>query len=311
MDSVASMSTADRVGEALRRSLPRLGPEARAEVEKLLTPEVLATVAAVLAVWVGSHFFGIGEIVDIVLLVAGLAAIGLAVFDGVEEFLAFATLALNAQSESDLDRAGEHFAKAVMSLGVQTVLAVLFRGAPKTWRGGRINPGPPPKFVRGAVSRPPLRSTRSEPKGTGVTWPWGDIVISRLGTRSDRRLAALHESVHRMLTPKVNMLRTFRVSGRFTSYTRSPLSLYLEEAMAEVVAQVGVNGIRGAFSGMSFPVSNGYVTLLRKGVVNRRELYPVLPELAGLIAGGFMIGGELFESRFSPRKPPMNSSECQ
>jgi hypothetical protein len=53
----------------------------------------------------------------------------------VDELLSFATLAINAQTEGDLDQAASHLANAVAILGIQAVLAVLFRGAPKTWRG--------------------------------------------------------------------------------------------------------------------------------------------------------------------------------
>jgi hypothetical protein len=138
--------------------------------------------------------------------------------------------------------------------------------------------------------------------------PWGDITISRLGSKTDRRLAALHEAVHRRLTPKLNVLRRFRVSGRMASYVRSPLSKYLEEALAEAAAQVGANGLRSIFTGVSFPVTNGYVTLLRKGVSGERTLYPVLPELAGLVVGGFLLGGDSYEVRFTAGRPVPNSA---
>src|SRR5205814_3676431 len=100
-------------------SLPRLGPEVREEVEKLLSPESLAIIAAVLGLWVGSHFIGIGEIIDLVLLAAGVFAIGLAVFDGVGELSQFASTALAASGDQDLDRAAMHFANAVSILGIQ------------------------------------------------------------------------------------------------------------------------------------------------------------------------------------------------
>lgn len=311
MDQIATMTSAEKVGEAMKRSLPFLGPQARTEIEALLTPESLTAIAAVLGVWVGSHFVGIGEIVDIVLLAVGVAVIGLAVFDGIEELLAFASGALEAQSDAELDVAARHFAKATAILGVQAVLAVLFRGIPKTWRGGRMNPGAPPSFAKGRVSRPPLRSSRTMPAGDGATRVWGDITISRLGSKTDRRLVALHEAVHRALTPKLNVLRQFRVGGRAASYARSPLSKYLEEALAETVAQVGVNGIRSVFTGISFPVTNGYVTLLRKGVSGGRILYPVIPEFSGLVVGGFLLGGESYEIRFSATPPVPDQAAAQ
>jgi hypothetical protein len=207
--TVVTWSAPEKLGDAMRRSLPRLASGVRAEVEKLLAPEALAVIAAVLGLWVGSHFIGIGEIIDIILLAVGVLAIGLAAFDGVGELAEFSRTAFSAGSDQDLDRASIHFANAVSILGIQAVLAVLFRGAPRTYRGGRIHIGPAPPTTAGRAYRPALRSTRNRPAGSGVTDPWGDIVISRLGTTADRRAAALHENVHRVLTPKLYFLREF------------------------------------------------------------------------------------------------------
>jgi hypothetical protein len=297
------MSTAGNIGEALKRSLSYLAPEARAEIQKLINPETLAIVAAVLVGWVGSHAFGVGEIVDLVLLTLGILAIGLSVFEGIDELYLFAKLAINAASPQDLDAAGKHFARAVAILGIQAILAVLLKGAPKTFRGGRINIGQVPAFVEGPVSRPPLVSTRAMRAGEGATNAWGKIVISRLGTATDRRLAALHENIHRLLTPKLDILRNFRVANRSSSYTRSALSKYLEEALAEMAAQVGVNGVRAGFQGVTFPVKFGYVTLLREVQRGHRVLRPFLPELGGLSVEGFIFGGLAYEIWWTPTEP--------
>jgi hypothetical protein len=304
---VAAWSNADKLGEAMRRSLPRLGPEAREEIEKLLTPEALAVVAGVLVLWVGSHFIGIGEIIDIIVIAVGVFAIGLAVFDGVGELSNFATTALAARREEDLDRAAVHFANAVAILGIQAVLAVLFRGAPRTYRGGRVNVGPPPPVTPGRAYSPSLRSTRTRPPATGATTFWGDIVISRLGTAADRRLVALHESVHRALMPKLYFLRQFRVQNRAASYTRSTLAKYLEEALAETVAQVGVNGVRQVFKGISFPIREKYVTLLRSERIFTPHgveiILPIAPEALGLFAASILVSGMRVDIFLSEGKP--------
>ncbi len=86
--------------------------------------------AGVLVAWIVSHLFAIGEIFDIILLVAGVAAIGYSIFTGMDHLYLFATGAYNARSLPDLDAAADHFAKAVGILGIQAVLAVLFRGRP-------------------------------------------------------------------------------------------------------------------------------------------------------------------------------------
>ncbi len=63
----------------------------------------------------------------------------------------------------------------------------------------------------------------------------------------------------------MNSLREFRANARMTAYQRSGLMKYLEEALAETVAQVKVNGPRASsfIEGLRFPIASGYVTLSR------------------------------------------------
>ena len=58
-----------------------------------------------------------------------------------------------------------------------------------------------------------------------------------------------------------------------------------------MAAQVGVNGVRAGFQGVTFPVKFGYVTLLREVQRGHRVLRPFLPELGGLSVEGFIFGG--------------------
>lgn len=135
-------------------------------------------------------------------------------------------------------------------------------------------------------------------------------MISRLGTSQDRQLAALHESVHRFLTPKLNMLRTFRVSNRASSYARSALSKYLEEALAEAVAQVGVKGFSGVFTGVAFPVKNGYVTIFCEVITKKgRVIRPFMSELGGVCASGFGVNGLRYEIWWSQVRPRLHEVE--
>lgn len=294
------MSSSEKLAEALRRSLPHLGPGLRDEVAKLLSPEALAVMVAVISAWVAAHFIGVGEAVDIILCVVGAFTIGLAVFDGVEEVWKFAEGAFSARSEWDLDEAGKHFAKAVSILGVQAVLAILFKNRPRTYKGNPVEVGAAPRASGGLFApKPGLTSSRQYGAGGGATDSWGQIVISRFGSRTDRRLAALHESVHRFLTPRLNILRSFRIRNRATSYERSAFSKYLEEMVAETFAQVSVNGFSAVFRGISFPIQGRYVTLMRID----RGPRPFLPEVGGLVAGGFSIGGMVFEIWDTPHAP--------
>jgi hypothetical protein len=112
-DQIIELSPEERVAEAIRRAIPLLPAEARSAVEGLLSPASLAIITATLAVWAGSHFFGIGEIVDIILLVTGFAILGRSGWDLGKELWDFARPAVNAKSERELDEAAGHFARAV------------------------------------------------------------------------------------------------------------------------------------------------------------------------------------------------------
>jgi hypothetical protein len=75
---IARMSPADRIAEAMRRALPLLPSDARSVVEAMLRPESIALITGTLVLWAGSHLFGVGEMVDVVLLGAGVLAFGYA-----------------------------------------------------------------------------------------------------------------------------------------------------------------------------------------------------------------------------------------
>jgi hypothetical protein len=159
MELVEGWPFARKLEEALKRALPLLGPEARAQVSALLTPQTLGVMATVLVAWVLSHAVGIGEIIDI--LAVGVVGIGFSVFQGVDELYEFAMGTYKAGTTQDFDVAAGHFAKAVSILGIQAVLAVLLRGAPRTYRGGLKTKGPPTAV--GATHRPTLCWSKFEP----------------------------------------------------------------------------------------------------------------------------------------------------
>lgn len=299
---VARLSDVERVADGIKRGVARLSPALQAQLQALVTPQALAVAAGFFVAWLVSHAVGIGFVVDAVLLSVGVAAIGLAVFAGIDELIQFGNTAIAARSSAQLDDAAGHFAKGVSILGVQTVVALLLRRAPHTFRGRPLWVGPPPAGA-GFVLRPGLRGTRAMGPGEGATSSWGEITISRLGSATDRRLVALHEAVHRALTPRLNVLRHVRVEGRAKSYDRSSLSMYLEEALAESFAQVSVNGARGLFTGIAFPVRHGYVSLFTKYAVQDGVVMPIIPEIAGLFLGSVNAGGWIWDMHFANSEP--------
>lgn len=321
---VSTWSPAEKLGEAMSRSLPHLAPQARGQIERMLTRDALAFMVGVLAVWFGAHVIGMGFAADAVLLVAGLVAIGTAVFEGLDHLYQFAAKALLAKTTADLDHASRHFAKAVSILGVEAVLAVLFRGKPKTYHARRIEGI---QSVRRPTGRLTLSGTRNpvyldQPRGTdpkmmislGSTYPNGQVYIYRPppglyspalieGHRVQRRLAAYHEAVHRALTPKLNVLYRFRVERKRMSYNDSSLYRYLEEALAETIAQVRIHGFREVVSGVTFPVKNGYITLLLRDARRFEKGAPVLIETGGFLAGNLLVHGMLFDVHHSHHLP--------
>jgi hypothetical protein len=285
---VATWPFARRLEVTLERA--KLGPEVRAQLQAIISAESLEIMAGVLVAWVVSHAVGIGEVIDIILAAAGAVAIGFSFFAGLDHLYLFATGAYNARSAPDLDAAGEHFAKAIGILGVQAVLAFLFKGRPYAKRETPY-PVVPPSKTPGWRYRPTLTWTRKLVAGDGETSSWGDITVSSKGSAINSRLVALyHEQVHRWFTPKLYLMRYFRVECRTGSYVNSSLWRYIEEMLAEGIAKGRVYGLQESFDGISFPVKNGYLYLIRAGADPKRFRgwggRGLVPEIAGLLVSG-------------------------
>jgi|GEM_PF-2546163 len=124
----------DKFTEALRRTAPRLPGSMRHEFEALLSPTSLGIMAGSLVVWAGSHAFGVGEVVDIVLLAGGAAFLGMAVFDVSQELGHFLVVTSTTAVEKDLDEAASHLARAIAIMGVAAFIALLAKFA--RGRGG-------------------------------------------------------------------------------------------------------------------------------------------------------------------------------
>ncbi len=269
------MSFQQRLVQVLQRSKNGMGSEFGQMVDQLLSPTNLAIMAGTLTAWVGSHLFGVGEIVDVLLLTVGAFTIGWSIGEVASELYTFAERTLRARSEADLDAAAKSFQHAVVLAGVTAVMALLLRQSVRqvvTTRGANVGqamrprePGLPevgPDPEPGRIwSKPAVVADATEPAGAGSTSPFGEVRLSPHGTASDQALVRAHELVHRFLTPRFGLLRRFRVQVGMSGYMRSALLRYLEEALAETVAQLRVNGTAGVLTGLRFPVANGYMTL--------------------------------------------------
>ena len=265
---VKDWTRTQKLEEAVQRSIPLMSPSAGLILEKMLTPEAVATMTAIVTAWAVSHFFGVGEIADVVLLIIGVAALGAAAVEATDHLLEFGQGALYAKRSSDLDRAAVHFAKAVSLIGVEVVAAILFKKRPKgVYKGKTFNPRTPaPKNGRlRYVPKSPAEAKLPRGHKGGIN-EWGDVLYDprHHSGPKDIKTTILHEKVHSFLTPKLKPLRSIRVKLRVNAHNKSALLRYVEEALAETIAQVGVNGarFRNVIRGLKFPVRNGEVKLM-------------------------------------------------
>jgi hypothetical protein len=123
--------------------------------------------------------------------------------------------------------------------------------------------------VAGTLKRthkPTVTHDASLPAGEGATDAYGNIRVSPYGTATEKALVLAHEKVHSWLSPRMlNRFRRFRAVLRMKAYKKLAICQYLEEMLAETVAQVKVNGLSvgSVLEGIKFPITNGYVTLGR------------------------------------------------
>ena len=121
---IANLSSVEKLFEAVNRSARYLPGEVAEEIKALFTPAALATMVAVLGVYVAAHATGIGQAVDIGMLIAGGIFFGLDALTIFRDVAGFAD-AINATTEEELDKAGEHLASAIAKIGVDAVMTLL------------------------------------------------------------------------------------------------------------------------------------------------------------------------------------------
>ncbi len=133
--SVADWPLTQRFEKVLSLAPQHMAPELATQFRAMLTPGNIAVAAGTLAVWAVSQAFGIGEVVDAILLVVGAAFVGLGIFKAGEDLGDCLVTTLEAQGFADLDRAADSLAEAVVILGVTAFFALLAKMASKFTRG--------------------------------------------------------------------------------------------------------------------------------------------------------------------------------
>lgn len=293
---VAGMDVEAKLYVVIEKTIPLIPGEAGAYLRRMLEPEALAIMAGVVVIWALSHFVGIGEIVDVILFVVGAVAIGAAAFTAGQELGAFGLKTYRAEVEADLDAAATHLAKAIVLIGIEAVLALLLKKAPKAFRDQHM--GPLGRYAAGPRSpgsrwfyKPGVRWDPNLPPGVlGETTPWGDIKLSTGLSAGDAVKVARHEALHQMLTPRFYPLRRIRVYLSMHSYNRSYVLRYIEEMLAQTRAELLTEGIKleSVFKGLKFPVANGYVTVGK-----------MVSEVAGVFLGPVNVTGMSLLAYFS------------
>ncbi|MEP7337340.1 MAG: hypothetical protein ABI977_06310 [Acidobacteriota bacterium] len=308
---VSAWSTTDKIAETLRRSKRHLPAHLAGQVDALLSPGNLALMAGTLALWAGSHFFGVGEIVDVALLTVGAFTIGWSVVDVAQDLFEFGTTAVGAQSEDDLERAAQAFARAAVRGGMTVITALLLRRGARQIQGARgpglraairprqrpglvpVEPDPMPGTT---IRRPPVTGNPNLPPGAGSTTAFGEVTYSTAGSATQQQLALAHELVHSYLSPRLAMFRTFRARLSMSAYVRSAIMQYLEEALAETIAQLRINGLSGLLTGVRFPLRGGYALVTRANLMSE-----------GAAIGTIVVGTWQFSVKIVPDGPDLEA----
>jgi hypothetical protein len=120
MKPVVTMSLSEKFTDVLwERTYPKLGGAVAHEFKALLQKETVAVMVAGLVLWAGSHAAGgIGFVCDAILVVGGVALLGLQVWAAGTAFGRFLGRTAHAHSEPDLDAAAEALAEFLAIAGV-------------------------------------------------------------------------------------------------------------------------------------------------------------------------------------------------
>jgi hypothetical protein len=157
--NVAGMSAMDRLAEAILRAEKFGGEELQGKLAELRTPSSLAFMAAtmiVFAVLEGSTAGAAG----VALVALSALLIGPAVLQVASDINGFISTAINARDEADLDRAGQYFARAAISISVDILIAVLLHKPTKAAT---------PKIQAGAKAAAEFLKGPKDPPAGGLT----------------------------------------------------------------------------------------------------------------------------------------------
>lgn len=128
-ESVERLSIEDRFTKVLYLTAPKLPGEIQDEFVEVLTPANIAITVGVLAAWAASHYFGVGFIVDLILIVGGVLLLGWQVLSAAGDLYDCIKITWSAKTMQDLDSAANHLANFIAVVGVTVFMAIIAKGA--------------------------------------------------------------------------------------------------------------------------------------------------------------------------------------
>ncbi len=158
--------------DVLHRTAPKLPANMRHEFLGLLSPTNIGIMATCLVAWAGSHAFGVGEAIDVVLVGLGILFVGMAVIDVAKEVGDCVIETIGATEEKDLEAAASHLARAIAIIGVLAFIALfskVARGLGRKRVGGGEAPAKPPTSEPRTRVVEPNENVKPTPKQTAAT----------------------------------------------------------------------------------------------------------------------------------------------
>ena len=126
--NVANLSATEKLAEAMKRAALLLPKSVGEQLNAMVNPTSLTIMVGVLGAYAASHAVGVGVIADAVMAVGAGATIGWQAVSAGKDLWGFAQF-INATTEEDLDKCGQHLANFVATVGIDVVLGVLVKKA--------------------------------------------------------------------------------------------------------------------------------------------------------------------------------------
>ena len=126
--NVAELSAAEKLGEAMKKAALKLPKAVGEQLLAMVNPGSLAVMVGVLGAYAASHAVGIGVIADAAMAVGAGLTIGWQAVSAAKDLWGFAQF-INATTEEDLDKAGQHLANFITTVGMDIVIGILFKKA--------------------------------------------------------------------------------------------------------------------------------------------------------------------------------------